>query len=186
MSKNTLSTEILSGYDFREVRAAPVDRRRWLERTLVGVGAYVDQCAAIALYASLVIVYAWFGGMKFTAYEANGLFGLVSNSPALSWAYAIFSVREFSAYLGVLELAIAGLIAARLLSPKLSLIGGLLSSGLFLTTLTLMISTPGVFEPELGFPAITVAPGQFLLKDAGLLAISLWITANSLRSAWPR
>ena len=43
-----------------------------------------------------------------------------------------------------------------------------------------MGTTPGVLVPELGFPAITVAPGQFLLKDIGLLALSLWIAIDSL------
>ena len=33
----------------------------------------------------------------------------------------------------------------------------------------------------LGFPAITVAPGQFLLKDLGLLAVSLWIATDAAR-----
>jgi len=46
-----------------------------------------------------------------------------------------------------------------------------------------MVSTPGTFEPSLAFPAITVAPGQFLLKDIGLLAGSIFILGQSL-SAW--
>ncbi|AHZ68705.1 hypothetical protein OU5_1626 [Pseudomonas mandelii JR-1] len=43
-----------------------------------------------------------------------------------------------------------------------------------------MFSTPGVFEPGLGFPAITIAPGQFLLKDIGLLAASIFVAGHSL------
>ena len=132
------------------------------------------------LYASLVVFYAWFGGMKFTAYEAEGLTGLVGNSPLLSWTYSVFSARVFSSLLGVLELSVGALIAARLVSPVYSLAGGLLSAGLFVTTLSFMATTPGVFEPEMGFPAISVAPGQFLLKDVGLLALSLWIAVDSL------
>jgi transcription-repair coupling factor (superfamily II helicase) len=58
-----------------------------------------------------------------------------------------------------------------MLSPKLSVVGGALSAGLFFTTLSFMFSTPGVIEPSLGFPAISVAPGQFLLKDLGLLVV---------------
>ena len=132
------------------------------------------------LYASLVVIYAWFGGMKFTAYEAQGLTGLVGNSPFLSWAYSLFSERLFSGLLGILELSIGALIAARLVSPKYSLVGGLLSAGLFVTTLSFMVTTPGAIVSELGFPAISVAPGQFLLKDIGLLALSLWIAVDSL------
>jgi uncharacterized membrane protein YkgB len=154
-----------------------------LHRAYPGVEASSERIAKIALYGSLVLVYAWFGGMKFTAYEAAGLVDLVGNSPILGWAYSVFRVEAFSSALGIVELAIAILIAGRLLSPKLSLAGGLLSSGLFFTTLSLKASTPGVFEPTLGFPAISVAPGQFLLKDVGLLAISLWIVVESSKAS---
>jgi Predicted membrane protein len=144
------------------------------------VDRYGRLVTTAGLYASLVVVYAWFGGMKFTAYEAEGLTGLVGNSPLLSWAPPILGVQGFSSLLGVLELSIGALIAARLVNPVYSILGGLLSAGLFVTTLSFMVSTPGVFVPELGFPAISVAPGQFLLKDIGLLAISLWIAVDSL------
>lgn len=131
-------------------------------------------------YFALAVIYFWFGGMKFTHYEAAGLVPLVSNSPFLGWVYTIFSVDTFSSLLGVLEVSIGTLIAGRLLSPKLSLIGGALSAGLFFTTLSFMFSTPGVIEPGLGFPAISVAPGQFLLKDIGLLAASIFVAGHSL------
>ncbi|NVD42876.1 DUF417 family protein [Ensifer sp. HO-A22] len=138
-----------------------------------------------SLYLSLVVIYAWFGGMKFTAYEAEGLTGLVGNNPLLSWTYSILSVRGFSDALGILELTIAALIAARVVNPLFSLIGGLLSAGLFATTLSFMLTTPGVVAPGLSFPAISVAPGQFLLKDLGLLAISFWIAVDSAKALRP-
>ena len=131
-------------------------------------------------YFALAVIYFWFGGMKFTHYEAVGLVPLVSNSPFLGWVYDIFSVDTFSSLLGVLEVSIGTLIAGRVLSPKLSLIGGALSAGLFFTTLSFMFSTPGAIEPGLGFPAISVAPGQFLLKDIGLLAASVFVAGHSL------
>ena len=34
----------------------------------------------------LVIVLLWIGGMKFTAYEAEGIRPMVANSPLMSWA----------------------------------------------------------------------------------------------------
>ncbi|SDU97329.1 YkgB family protein [Pseudomonas mucidolens] len=131
-------------------------------------------------YFALTVIYFWFGGMKFTHYEAVGLVPLVSNSPFLGWVYGIFSVDTFSSLLGVLEVSIGVLIAGRVLSPKLSLIGGALSAGLFFTTLSFMFSTPGVIEPSLGFPGISVAPGQFLLKDIGLLVASIFVAGHSL------
>ena len=141
---------------------------------------YGRTATTAGLYVAITVIYAWFGGMKFTAYEAQGLVDLVSNNPLVSWMYSILSVRGFSSFLGVLEISIGALIAARLVSPVYSLVGGVLSSGLFVTTISFMITTPGVVVPELGFPAISVAPGQFLLKDVGLLALSLWIAMDSL------
>lgn len=144
------------------------------------LGAGITKLGSYGLIASLAIIYFWFGGMKFTPYEAEGLVPLVQNSPLLSWMYDIFSVRGFSTFLGFVELTIGLLIAGRLVSPTLSAIGGFLSAGLFVTTLSFMISTPGVIEPGLGFPAISVAPGQFLLKDVGLLAASVHVLGQSL------
>ena len=153
------------------------------------LGGHVTKLGGYGLVASLAVIYFWFGGMKFTAYEAEGLVPLVQNSPILSWMYDIFSVRGFSTFLGFVEVTIGLLIAGRILSPKLSAIGGFLSAGLFTTTLSFMASTPGVFEPSLGFPAISVAPGQFLLKDIGLLAASVFVLGHSLTAmgrTWAR
>nr|WP_298686164.1 DUF417 family protein [uncultured Dongia sp.] len=156
---------------------------RSFDRHLASVemfGTDITKFAAYGIFASLAVIYFWFGGMKFTAYEAQGLVPLVENSPILSWMYDIFSVRGFSTFLGFVELTIGLLIAGRIFSPTFSAIGGFLSAGLFTTTLSFMVSTPGVIEPSLGFPAISVAPGQFLLKDVGLLAASVFILGHSL------
>ena len=144
------------------------------------LGTDVTRLGTYGVFASLAVIYFWFGGMKFTAYEAEGLVPLVQNSPLVSWMYNIFSVRGFSTFLGFVELTIGLLIAGRIFSPALSAIGGFLSAGLFTTTVSFMISTPGAIEPSLGFPAISVAPGQFLLKDIGLLAGSILILGHSL------
>src|SRR5262250_2181524 len=129
----------------------------------------------------LVVVVVWIGLMKFTAYEAEGIRLYVTNSPLLSWVYGSMSVRGFSAVLGVVEVAIALLIAARPFSPRASALGSALAVGMFLTTLSFLITTPGVWEPSAGgFPALSGKPGQFLIKDLALLGIALW----SLGEAW--
>jgi uncharacterized membrane protein YkgB len=61
----------------------------------------VQMAAAYLLRYGLVLVIAWIGFMKFTAYEAAGIQPLVSHSPLMSWVYAIFSERAFSALLGL-------------------------------------------------------------------------------------
>jgi uncharacterized membrane protein YkgB len=129
----------------------------------------------------LVVVVGWIGLMKFTAYEAEGIRPFAANSPLLSWVYGIMSVRGFSAALGVIEIGIALLIALRPIWTRASVVGSALAIGMFLTTLSFLVTTPGVWEPSLGgFPALSAVPGQFLIKDLALLGISLW----SLGEAW--
>ena len=135
---------------------------------------------ALARYG-LVVVVGWIGLMKFTAYEAEGISPFVAHSPLMSWVYGFMSVRGFSAVLGVLEVAIALLIAARPFGPRASALGSALAVGMFLTTLSFLVTTPGAWEPSLGgFPALSAVPGQFLIKDLALLGISLW----TLGEAW--
>src|SRR5215831_12086528 len=134
----------------------------------------------------LAVVVAWIGLMKFTAYEAEGISPFVAHSPLLSWVYGPLSVRGFSTVLGVVEVAVALLIAARPILPRVSAFGSALAVGMFLTTLSFLATTPGVWEPSLGgFPALAhvagrAGPGHFLIKDLALLGISLW----TLGEAW--
>jgi reactive chlorine resistance protein C len=143
----------------------------------------VQVAAAYLLRYGLVLVIGWIGFMKFTAYEAAGIQPLVSHSPLMSWVYAIFSERAFSALLGVVEIATAAMIALRPMSAKIAAIGSGLAAVMFLTTLSFILSTPG-WEASLGgFPALSVVPGQFIIKDIVLLAAALWSLGEALPEA---
>jgi reactive chlorine resistance protein C len=149
----------------------------------IGQSSAVQVAAAYLLRYGLVLVIAWIGFMKFTAYEAAGIQPLVANSPLMSWVYAIFSERAFSALLGIVEVAVATMIALRPVSAKVSAIGSGLAAVMFLTTLTFILSTPG-WEPSLGgFPALSVVPGQFIIKDIVLLAAAVWSLGEALPEA---
>jgi len=131
----------------------------------------------------LVLALLWIGGMKFTAYEAEGISGFVSNSPLMSWAYSVFSVKNFSALLGVTEIAIALMIASRPFSARAAFVGSGLAVGMFLTTLSFLVTTPGLWEPSAGgFPALSVVPGQFLVKDFVLFGASLRLFGDDWRA----
>ena len=133
----------------------------------------------------LVLVLLWIGGMKFTAYEAEGIKPLVANSPLMGWVYSVMSVTAFSSLLGVVEIVIAALIALRPVWPKVSAVGSGLAVGMFLTTLSFLVTTPG-WEPSLGgFPALSAMPGQFVLKDIVLLGAALWTAGEALAAARP-
>src|SRR3954471_2717124 len=134
----------------------------------------------------LVIVLLWIGGMKFTAYEAEGIKPLVANSPLTGSVYRVMSVGGFSSLLGVVEIAVAVLIALRPVWPMGSAVGSGLAAGMFLTTRGLPVTTPG-WEASLGgFPALSAMPGQSLLKDVVLLGASLFTAGESLEAAGSR
>jgi len=130
----------------------------------------------------LALVIGWIGMMKFTGYEAQGIEPLVAHSPLLGWMYRVWTVRQFAAGLGVVEISIAILIALRPWSRKASAIGSAGAVLMFLTTLSFLFSTPG-WEPSLGgFPALSGAVGQFLLKDVVLFGAAIWSLGEALTS----
>ncbi len=129
----------------------------------------------------LVLVIFWIGAMKFTAYEANGIQPFVANSPFTGWVYRIMSLQAFSNLLGIVEIAVAAMIAFRPISANVSAIGSGLAAVMFLTTLSFMISTPGWEPSSGGFPALSI-PGQFLLKDLVLLGAAIWSLGEASKS----
>lgn len=134
----------------------------------------------------LAVIFLWIGLLKFTAYEAKGIEGLVANSPLWSWAYLSLGAQGVSNLIGVIEVAIGVLIATRAFWPKLSAIGSLGAVVTFLITLSFVFTTPGVWEAGYGFPFPSPMPGQFLLKDLVLLGVSIWTAGEALLASRAR
>ena len=173
----TRPTQDGSGDD-RSTRSEQVRHRRRrlteamsLHRT---AGPRIQALGAHVIRYGLAVVILWIGLMKFTAYEAVGIQPLVVTSPLMAWMYGILSVREFSTGLGIVEIAIATLIAVRRWLPKASAAGSAAAIVMFLTTISFLFSAPG-WEPSLGgFPALSASVGQFLIKDVVLLGAAIW------------
>lgn len=96
----------------------------------------------------------------------------------------------FSYGLGAVICLIGVFVLLGIWFPKIGLIGGLLTIGMSITTLSFLISTPEVYVPNLGgdfptpnfgFPYLSGA-GRLVLKDIIMLAGGLIIAANSARS----
>jgi uncharacterized membrane protein YkgB len=85
---------------------------------------------------SLVIIFIWFGGMKFTHYEAIGIAPFIENSPIVSWLHNLFGIQGASYFLGCMELLTAFILLLGAFKPILSALGGLMSAITFLITLT--------------------------------------------------
>lgn len=133
-----------------------------------------------ALRFGLVLIFLLFGTAKFAAYEAHGVARLASGYPLFGWMYPLIGERGASGVIGAVELAAGGLIAAGAWSRRAGLIGAALGVCTFLVTLSFLLGAPKVFEPGYGFPFLG-STGQFLVKDAGLLAGCVALLSASLR-----
>lgn len=112
---------------------------------------------------ALVVIFLWFGAMKFTGHEAN-FTQFLAHSPIMSWLLALFGVEGARHIVGFLELSTAAALIAGAFNAFASAIGAAMSCTTYLITLSFLLTTPGVGELMLG---------GFLLKDLVLLAASL-------------
>jgi reactive chlorine resistance protein C len=134
----------------------------------------------------LAVVFLWFGGMKFTSYEAHGNAPLIDHSPIMSWLNVVFGVQVASYVIGSIELSTAVMPILGAFNAAASALGAAMSSVTFVITLSFFLTTPGVAEPTAGgFPAISAPIGQFLLKDLVLLAASVNLLLASIRRLLP-
>ena len=155
-----------------------------MERTDAnGWGYTLENIGANVIRYGLVIVLLWVGALKFTAYEAEGIQGLVANSPLMSWMLDIMSVQGVSMLIGTIEIILGLMIATRPFAPQISAIGSLGAIVTFLITLSFLLTTPGVWQPGYGFPFPSPMPGQFLAKDLLLLGAAIWTAGEALRAA---
>lgn len=154
-----------------------------ISKTEYNTGVRLEKLGAGIIRYGLVIVLLWVGFLKFTTYEAEGIKPLVMNSPLLSWAYSVTSVQGFSKVLGSVEILLGILIACRSFSAKVSAIGSIGSIIMFLITLSFLLSTPGAWQPDFGFPYLSPMPGQFLAKDLLLLGAATWTAGEALAAS---
>jgi len=162
----TVSNNTVAGYSATQINA---------------LGEKVSRFGLQGLRFTSATVLGWIGAMKFTAYEAGAIEGLVASSPLTSWLYSVFSLQGASNLIGATEITLAVIIALGAKFPKLALIGALGALATFFVTSSYLLTAP-VWEASLGgFPALSVVPGQFLLKDIVLLASAVFLTGDALK-----
>nr|WP_294944660.1 DUF417 family protein [uncultured Mucilaginibacter sp.] len=121
--------------------------------------------------ASTALILIWIGIFKFTPTEAAAIMPLVQHSFLMSWMYKIGSTQQVSDFIGLFEIVTGLLLTASFWNNKLGLIGGYLTVIIFLTTLTFLFTTPGVWKVVDGVPVTEF----FILKDLALLAAGLQV-----------
>lgn len=161
---------------------------------------------------AIFVVMAWIGGLKAFQYEADGIVHFVANSPLMSFFYSkpapeykdyknpegktvqknidwheVNGTYTFAYGLGAVIVVIGLLTLAGIWSAKIGLLGGLLTFGMSIVTLSFLITTPEVYVPNLGgdfptphygFPYLSGA-GRLVLKDIIMMAAGLICASDS-------
>ena len=128
----------------------------------------------------MVVIFVSFGMQKFTLQSAQGIAQFISNSPFVSWL-SVFGLRGEAYVLGVVEFAIAALLAAGAFSPLLSALGSLMGVITFAVTWSFFFTTPGVVKWSLSSdPMAWNLTGEFLFKDVVLLCVCAVLLLASL------
>jgi len=140
-----------------------------------GVAPWLKGIGAFVLRYSLVFFLVFFGVLKWTTAEAKGIEPMVSHSPFFFWLYPAFGIQGGSEVIGVVELVIALLIVVRRWSPRASAIGSTAAIGMFVVTLSFIVTTPNLGEGT-----------AFLLKDLTLLGAALWTAGEAFDAAGAR
>ncbi|MFH6935731.1 reactive chlorine resistance membrane protein RclC [Flavobacterium sp. FlaQc-30] len=162
---------------------------------------------------AILIVMVWIGGLKAFQYEADGIVPFVANSPLMSFFYNnpqeykehknkegemvqkniewnhLNGTYGFSYALGTVIVIIGSLTFLGIFNDRLGLIGGLLTAGMALVTLTFLITTPETWVPNLGgdmptpqfgFPYLSGA-GRLVVKDIIMMAGGLIVASDSAK-----
>ncbi len=143
----------------------------------------LERVGLVLLRLAVIVIFLVFGLQKFTLVEAQGIAPLVSHSPLTSWL-GILGVQGQSRVIGTFELTFGALLTYGLWRPGswAALAGAAGSCLCFVTTLSFLLTTPGVFAPNAA-PILSGDTGLFLLKDIATLAASILFVAQGL-AAW--
>lgn len=139
-----------------------------------------DAVIVAGLRWSIVLIFALFGTAKFAAYEAEGVAKIASHYPLFSWMYPLWGERGASNVIGTIELLTGAIIAIGAMSPRASFVGGAMGVFTFCVTLSFSLGAPAFWQSGYGAPFLG-STGQFLMKDAVLLAACFALAANGLR-----
>ncbi|WP_328853295.1 DUF417 family protein [Micromonospora globbae] len=145
---------------------------------LAAVGSSVLRCA-------LATNILWIGALKFKRYEVENDEPLLTSSPLFARLRARVGAQKLNRLIGVTEIGVGSLIAAKPLAPRASAIGSFGAVGMFLTTLSFLATTSEARQKGHGILSLSLL-GQFLLKDTVLLGAALLTAVESLRAAGPR
>ena len=145
---------------------------------LASAGISVTRCG-------LATCFLWIGALKFKDYEVQNAEPLVTTSPLTSRLHEKLGAQKLARLIGVTQITLGSLIAAKPFAPRASAVGSLGAAAMMLGTLSFLVTTPEAWQEGQGMPQLSML-GEALLKDSVLLGASLVTAAESLRGARAR
>jgi reactive chlorine resistance protein C len=130
----------------------------------------------------LATTFLWVGALKFKDYEVENAEPLVTASPLTSRLHEKLGAQKLARLIGVTQITLGSLIAAKRFAPQASAVGSFGAAGMMLGTLSFLVTTPEAWQEGKGMPQLSML-GEALLKDSVLLGASLLTAADSLRVA---
>lgn len=176
----------------------------------VNIAASSERWGIDLMRVAILVIFVWIGGLKYFAYEADGIVPFVANSPFMSFFYkydapeykqhmnaeGVFKAENrewhkqnntylFSYGLGALIVTIGVLVFLGMFFPKIGVIGALLAIIMTLGTLSFLVTTPESWVPALGdkdfgFPFLS-GRGRLVIKDIAILAGAVILLADSAK-----
>jgi uncharacterized membrane protein YkgB len=132
--------------------------------------------------SGLATTLLWIGALKFTDYEVQNAEVLVKASPLTSWLREKLGARTLGRILGVTQITLGSLIAAKPVAPRASAAGSIGAAAMMCSTLSFLVTTPEAWQDGRGLPRLSML-GEALLKDSVLLGAALLTAAESMRAA---
>ena len=155
------------------------DLLRNAKSNLTKIAAWISDQNIPFLVSSIgmIVMLLWAGSYKMTAPGAEGIVPLVSNSPLLSWHFKLFGPYLGSDLIGLTEITAATLIVIGYFRPKAGIIGGLITTVMFFSTSSMIITTPGAITavPGISYMRYMSFLGLFLFKDVISLGVSFYL-----------
>jgi uncharacterized membrane protein YkgB len=127
----------------------------------------------------MIVMLLWAGAYKMTAPGAEGIAPLVAHSPLIFWHFLLFGPYIGSDIIGLTEMTAAILIIIGYFKPKAGIIGGLITTFMFFTTSSMIITTPGavIAVPGISYMRYMSFLGLFLFKDVISLGVSFYLVS---------
>ena len=133
--------------------------------------ALIRRIAPTFLRISMGVILFWIGALKFA--DPSPVVGLIGAS-----IFSFLASNAFVYLLGAAEVVVALLLFAGIGIRYV----GLATAALFIGTLTIFLTSPQVSYGGMGFPFLAL-PGEFLLKDLGLMAAATMLAAMDSEKA---